>query len=190
MKTAKVKLMNVINNGELLRKNDLYATIHETYSSIFNELLSLEMSPIDDIYRIFRTIFSNNGSIKVYMSKKIYQINPGYFVEFTKQFIDPLLIHIINIIYNVKERETSGLSGLDTIQRSCSFHLMNNTDTGFSCRMDLLKKISEVSLFAAFNDEEKEIIVTDLYALSNGYINLLFNLMNDLEVEFYAGDDE
>lgn len=197
MKTVKVRLVNVINNSEFNEKVKLYNILKDACTCIINELFEY-IHGDDRFHQTLFVLFSKKEVKQVYSMRDVYNINPNIFIKFTKEYIDPL---IEKLIFNLEKLKLYvneyDVSSLDTTKEGYlyMFDLCNSNEkdqfNDYLAKMVLVKNLLEST--AKYYDCDKECksyLLNDLYNYAQEYHSLLSELMINIEVEFYVGDDE
>ena len=146
MKTAKIKVIDVVNNREYMEKLDLYLKIDRARKQLMDVLLDYcrlaerdDKNPMDRLYPLYDVLFLNdhvNGTYPLNTEEYVWDIHVDLVKEFTKSYIDPLIEKLITLVERFKiaiensDEDTikditsiqSSLSGSDLIDRIRIYH--------------------------------------------------------------------
>lgn len=141
MKTAKIKVINVVNNRDYIKKLGVYLKIDCARKQLMDVLLDYcrlaecdDKNPMDRLYPLYDVLFLNdhvNGTYPLNKMDYVWDINIDLVREFTKSYIDPLIEKLITPVERFKiaiensDEDTikditsiqSSLSGSDLIDR-------------------------------------------------------------------------
>lgn len=112
MKTAKIKVINVVNNRDYIKKLGVYLKIDCARKQLMDVLLDYSRSaecndknPIDRLYPLYDVIFLNdhvNGTYPLNKMDYIWDINIDLVKEFTKFYINPLIEKLMILVKRFK----------------------------------------------------------------------------------------
>lgn len=141
MKTTKIKVINVVNNRDYIKKLGVYLKIDCARKQLMDVLLDYcrlaecdDKNPMDRLYPLYDVLFLNdhvNGTYPLNKMDYVWDINIDLVREFTKSYIDPLIEKLITPVERFKiaiensDEDTikditsiqSSLSGSDLIDR-------------------------------------------------------------------------
>src|SRR5699024_9042527 len=105
MKTAKIKVINVVNNRDYIKKLGVYLKIDCARKQLMDVLLDYcrlaecdDKNPMDRLYPLYDVLFLNdhvNGTYPLNKMDYVWDINIDLVREFTKSYIDPLIEKLI-----------------------------------------------------------------------------------------------
>ena len=227
MKTVKLKLINVVNNVEFIKKIDLYIKIDNARKFLMDSIIKYfglinhtDGYTTDRLYPIYNALFLERKVNDTYPSGKeedVWNINTDLIKEFNESYIDPLIEKLMVMIKRFKtaiessdEKTINDITGMssclpddviDKVHHSLEF-ISNSYDVYKSYKdnhnvqtifvgVNIIKYIlDQIILRFVHNIEYKTEINEYLYKYTCGYCDLLDNLLHELEVDFYAGDEE
>lgn len=112
MKTAKIKVINVVNNRDYIKKLGVYLKIDCARKQLMDVLLDYSRSaegddknPMNRLYPLYDVIFLNdhvNGTYPLNKMNYIWDINIDLVKEFTKSYIDPLIEKLMILVKRFK----------------------------------------------------------------------------------------
>lgn len=231
MKTAKIKMINVVNNTDYIKKIDVYTKVNNAMICLmdkfkyFGLIKRIDDDAVSALYSIYNVLFKKDDVIRTYTpanpdisrENDIWDINIDLVVEFAETNVDTLLEKLISKVERLKaaieNHDNEMISNIeitsdtdeeipdlcDKLSYACESyeayrtyktHNKHNKFTIYG-EICLIKYILDTIVFGCCNDiytikEASE----DLYKCACAYFDLLYNLLYELEVEFYVGDDE
>lgn len=132
MKTAKIKVINVVNNRDYIKKLGVYLKIDCARKQLMDVLLDYcrldecdDKNPMNRLYPLYDVIFLNdhvNGTYPLNKMDYIWDINIDLVKEFTKSYIDPLIEKLMILVKRFKtaieESDENTIKDITGIQSS------------------------------------------------------------------------
>ena len=132
MKTAKIKVINVVNNRDYIKKLGVYLKIDCARKQLMDVLLDYSRSaecddknPMNRLYPLYDVIFLNdhvNGTYPLNKMDYIWDINIDLVKEFTKFYINPLIEKLMILVKRFKtaieESDENTIKDITGIQSS------------------------------------------------------------------------
>lgn len=134
MKTTKIKVINVVNNRDYIKKLGVYLKIDCARKQLMDVLLDYSRSaecddknPMNRLYPLYDVLFLNdhvNGTYPLNKMDYIWDINIDLVKEFTKSYIDPLIEKLMILVKRFKtaieESDENTIKDITGIQSSLS----------------------------------------------------------------------
>ena len=134
MKTAKIKVINVVNNKDYIKKLGVYLKIDCARKQLMDVLLDYSRSaecddknPMNRLYPLYDVIFLNdhvNGTYPLNKMDYVWDINIDLVKEFTKSYIDSLIEKLMILVKcfktAIEESDENTIKDITGMQSSLS----------------------------------------------------------------------